>query len=270
MRNETLGGICLSKPRDDFTNYYVCTRDKFWRAFYVNRFRVRLWSRHEMLRIACFLVALLGIASTAIQAEIAAENPKPDGSPIEYETLPASRGGQDLIGKPMMADRFDRWVGTAESQQEFIENGKVILYRWWTDTCPYCEASLPAIESLRKKYEDRGLRTVAVYHPKTPRPVSIEAVSEKAREFGYHGAIAADDDWSILREIYLLTGNRSATSVSFLVDAEGIIRFVHPGPAYFPSTARANKQENYDFVLLDRAIEALLQEAEGRSADSED
>lgn len=223
-----------------------------------------------MSRITRYSALLIATVSVMFQPEIAAENPKSKISPVEFETLPASRGGHDLIGKRMTTDRFDRWVGTGESQQEFIDNSTAILYRWWTNTCSYCEASLPAIEKLRKKYEDRGLRTVAVYHPKPPRPVSVKAVSEKAKGFGYHGAIATDDDWSILRDFYLSTDTRRATSVSFLVDAEGVVRFVHPGPVFFPSKNPAEKKENRDFVLMDRAIEALLQEAEGRTAGTED
>ena len=223
-----------------------------------------------MSRIKRYTALLIGTVSVMFQAEITAENPKTRVSPAEFETLPASRGGQDLIGKRMTRDRFDGWVGTRESQREFINNSTAILYRWWTDSCPYCEASLPAIEKLRKKYEDRGLRTVAVYHPKPPRPVSVKAASEKAKGFGYHGAIATDEDWSILRDFYLSTEVRSATSVSFLVDAEGVVRFVHPGPVFFPSKYPAEEKENKDFVLMERAIEALLQEAEGRTAGSED
>lgn len=221
---------------------------------------------YSMMRKTCYIAVMVGFVSVVFQGEIAAEDARTDDAPVEIETLPASRGGQDLIGKQMTTDRFDLWLETDENQREFVDNGTAILYRWWTNTCPYCEASLPVIESLRIKYEDRGLRTVAVYHPKPPRPVSVAAVSEKAKGLGYHGAIATDDDWSILRDFYLSTGNRSATSVSFLVDAEGVIRFVHPGPVFFPSEDPAEKTANEDFVLLDRAIEALLQEAEGRVA----
>jgi hypothetical protein len=35
----------------------------------------------------------------------------------------------------------------------------------------YCQATSPAVETLRKKYADRGLKVVAVYHPKPPRSV---------------------------------------------------------------------------------------------------
>ena len=67
-----------------------------------------------------------------------------------------------------------------------------------------------------------------------------------------------DSDWSQLKTWWLDTGERSATSVSILVDQDGVVRFVHPGPVLFPSDEKQFAQENRDFELLDRAIHALL------------
>ena len=128
----------------------------------------------------------------------------------------------------------------------------------WTDTCPHCEASLPGIEALRRKHADRGLAVVAVYHPKPPRAVDPEAVVQQAADRGYDGVVAIDRDWSELRRAYLDAGGRRATSISILVDAKGIVRFLHPGPRVYPSDDPASAQENADFQLLDKAIESLL------------
>jgi thiol-disulfide isomerase/thioredoxin len=133
-----------------------------------------------------------------------------------YELLPKERGGQELVGTKLKEPVFGKF------------SSPLTLYRWWTDTCPFCESSLPALDSLREKYGERGLRVIG------------------------------DDDWSQLKKWWLETGKRSATSVSFLVDSEGIVRFVHPGPVLFPSEEKKFAQENNDFQLLDRAIDTLL------------
>jgi len=81
-----------------------------------------------------------------------------------------------------------------------------------------------------------------------------------ANAIGYRGAIAIDADWAQLKRLWLSTGRRDATSVSFLVDRERVIRFVHPGVEYFPSEDPQEKQQDEDFRLLEKAIRALLRQ----------
>jgi len=177
----------------------------------------------------------------------------------DIKTLPRSRGGQYLIGKPMPQLQFTRWLNT-EGNKPVDTANSVTLYRWWTNGCPFCESTLPGIEKLRKEYQAKGLKVVGVYHPKPPRPISDEIVKGFAAKLGYGGAVAVDQDWSQLKAIWLSTGKRDATSVSFLVDKNGVIRFVHPGTEYFPSVKREDAQQNEDYRLIVDAIEALLKE----------
>ena len=135
---------------------------------------------------------------------------------------------------------------------------RLTLYRWWTDACPFCESSLPAMEALRLKYENEGLRVVGAYHPKPPRHVDDAFVRAAAARLGFAGEIAVDEQWSMLKEAYLKSGRRRATSISMLVDADGVIRFVHPGPELFPSTNPSNGRQNSDFELLEHAVRQLL------------
>jgi thiol-disulfide isomerase/thioredoxin len=164
-----------------------------------------------------------------------------------YELLPEKRGGQELVGTTVSPPAFGSF------------SSPLTLYRWWTDTCPYCDSSLPALDTLREKYAGRGLRVVGVYHPKPPsKKISSEDVQQQAAVRHFGGDVVIDRDWSQLRKWWLDTGDRGATSMSFLVDANGVVRFVHPGPVLFPSNEKKFAQENRDFQLLDRAIDQLL------------
>jgi len=176
---------------------------------------------------------------------------------VKIKTLARARGGQDVIGMMMPGLVFDRWFGVTEKLGKPAK-GEVVLYRWWTDSCPYCESSLPAFEALRKKYEKKGLKVVAVYHPKPVRVVEGEQIVKRAAEWGYRGLIAEDRDWSVLRDVYLDLQPRRATSVSFLVDEKGVIRFVHPGPVLFASSKEGDEQVNSDYAMLDDAIGVLV------------
>ena len=164
--------------------------------------------------------------------------------------------GGDVVGRPVLDLLPQRWIGDAPD----LGSARAVLVRFWTDTCPYCRASLPAIEQLRLSYGPDGLVTVGVYHPKPPRAVPDELVSEAATRLGYGGPVAVDADWSALRAIWL-DGDipRRATSASFLLDAEGRVSFVHAGPELHPSDDQAHAACAADYDALVAAIEALLE-----------
>jgi len=191
----------------------------------------------------CFFTFVLGICGLCLADAV--------------QTLPESRGGQELIGTKMPALTFDRWLNT-DSNKPLDTTGSVTLYRWWTSECPFCKATLPGLEKFRQNYGEKGLKIVAVYHPKPPRAVVDSLILNAASDIGYRGPIAVDLSWSQQKKAY--AANRGATSISILVDKEGIIRFVHPGPDYFPSDEKDKSRQDEDYRLLEKAIGALLDE----------
>ena len=64
-------------------------------------------------------------------------------------------------------------------------------------------------------------------------------------------------EWAILRDLWLNDADRGATSASFLIDATGTIRFVHPGPQFQRSDDPSLAADRADFDALLAAIEAL-------------
>lgn len=181
--------------------------------------------------------------------------------------VPESRAGRDMIGELFSLEGL-AWLNAPKGESLETE-GKVTLVRWWTETCPYCKASLPAVTRLAEKYKDEPFQIVAVYHPKPPRPVKDAGVLEAARAFGYDGVVAKDTRWAVLRNQYLDKKRRPATSVSFLLDQDGKVRFVHPGPEFRPSDDPKDHQVNADYEALDQAIRALIEEIRQRPDDTE-
>jgi thiol-disulfide isomerase/thioredoxin len=169
-----------------------------------------------------------------------------------------ARDARDVVGRKMPVLSFERWINTPDGKP-LDTGGKVTLYRWWTDGCEHCEKTLPAVEALRREYGPKGLRVVAVYHPKPPHAVKDEDVRGAAGAMGYDGPIALDLDWSELKKFYLDTGRRDFTSASFVVGADGVIRHAHPGPRFYPSDAPADATYDRDFRRLKAAVERLLE-----------
>jgi thiol-disulfide isomerase/thioredoxin len=168
--------------------------------------------------------------------------------------------GAELVGRPAPAWRFDRWVRGPATEVEDLR-GRVVLVRWWTEGCHYCETTLPAIEKLRRRHEAEGLVVLGVFHPKPPRPVSDRHILRVARRLGFGGPIALDRDWRTL-ERYWLDGHpeRSWTSVSFLIDRAGKIRWVHGGGEYHPSADPLHARCDRQHRELERVLATVLAE----------
>jgi hypothetical protein len=122
--------------------------------------------------------------------------------------------------------------------------GKVTLVRWWTNGCPMCAASAGPLGDLAKKAP-----LIAIYTPKPPRDVAADQVRAYAKAIGMPGALAVDRDWAVL-DRWMPPEKRSFTSLTFILDKKGKIRFVHPGGEVTADEAKE----------LSRKIDALLAE----------
>jgi thiol-disulfide isomerase/thioredoxin len=167
--------------------------------------------------------------------------------------------GSELVGRMAPAWSFERWVRGPETRLADLR-GKVVLVRWWTEGCHFCSQTLPVLEKLRQ--ERRDLVVIGVFHPKPPREVSDRHILQVARRLGFNGPVAFDRDWTALGR-YWLDGHpdRSWTSVSFLIDREGRIRWVHGGGEYHPSSDPRHARCDLEYRKLESVLTAVLGEA---------
>jgi len=203
------------------------------------------------------LLTLLG--ATAIAAAAPPQDLPPRERPAHAYALIADRpdDGAELVGRRAPPWSFERWArGPARSLDDL--RGKVVLVRWWTDGCMYCAATLPVIERLRKHYGPEGLLVIGVYHPKPPRAVSDRKITATADRLGFAGPIAVDERWTTLQRYWLRGRERDFTSVSFLIDRDGIIRWVHAGGEYHPSDDPKHAQCDLEYRGLVAAIDRAL------------
>ena len=190
--------------------------------------------------------------------------PSPEASPeAAASTVPRSRSGNELVGTPAppLSENL-QWITDEPLTLESLR-GKVVLVRFWTNTCPFCAASAPGLTELHERYADEGLVVLGLFHPK-PRgsEIEVESIAARAKELGMPFAIASDDNWETLDRWWLNNGERgrAATSVSFLLDAEGTVRWIHPGPEFHPDGPADHEQCREDFGDAVQAIEKLLAE----------
>ncbi|HEU5182204.1 MAG TPA: redoxin family protein [Candidatus Polarisedimenticolia bacterium] len=177
----------------------------------------------------------------------------PIGSTVPWEP----QEGKSLLGSHAPEWSGITWVHGGPLTLESLK-GKVILLRFWMGDCPYCIHSAPALLSLRKQYGDRGLVVVGLHHPKSEKARDIGWVSRKADELGFDFPVGQDDQWTTLRAYGVGTVFRHFTSVSFLIDRNGIIRFVHDGGEFHPDGGAGHEECNRAYEALQAAVETTL------------
>lgn len=173
-------------------------------------------------------------------------------------------GGNDRIGVAAPPFRFDGWLNSAPLSLADLR-GRVVLIRWWSDTCPFCASSAPALRALHDQYSARGLTVIGVFHPKPGRgdPVDVARVQRAVESRHFVFPVAIDWEWRThtLKDWWLTGPKRPATSVTFLLDRSGIIRFVHPGMEYHDDDGtEGHAMCVNDMASIRAAIERLIAE----------
>ena len=197
-------------------------------------------------------VVFVAISLSSLMKVEGAEFPTSLGG-VKVYSAPAD-AGSDLIGRRFEQWDVGEWINSKPLTLDSLR-GKVILIRWWTAPgCPFCEASIPALNEFARKYHDRGLVVLGFYHHKSPAPLTPAHVKEQIRQLNLEFPVAIDQDWSTLRRWWLDKHDRGWTSVSILLDRHGTVRHVHPGGAFFKG--------EIGYETLETKIEALLAEPE--------
>jgi len=162
----------------------------------------------------------------------------PDSDTIDATTI---------VGQPAPAWNVD-WMGAAPLAVEGLR-GKVVLVRWFTEGCPYCASTAPTLVALDRELAPRGLAVIGIYHHKAEAPLEPARVRALADRFGFRFPVAIDPEWRTLRR-WWLDQHEGWTSVSFLIDRRGTVRFVHTGGSYAPDSDDAAQMRRWIDTLL--------------------
>ncbi|MFP3942038.1 MAG: peroxiredoxin family protein [Thermoanaerobaculia bacterium] len=164
--------------------------------------------------------------------------------------LGAETPGAELLGSPAPELHAELWINSEPLSLDDLR-GRVVLVRFWTAPgCPFCSATAPSLNTLHERYGDDGLVVLGLYHHKARSPLDPADVARYAEGFGFDFPVAVDTGWRTLRSWWLDRRDRGWTSVSFLLDREGVVRWVHPGGKYV--------EGDEDFAELEAALGELL------------
>jgi cytochrome c biogenesis protein CcdA/thiol-disulfide isomerase/thioredoxin len=111
---------------------------------------------------------------------------------------------------------------------------RVVLIDFWTYTCINCIRTLPQLKAWDAKYRDTGLTIVGVHTPEFPFEKDAGNVRSAVAQNGIRYPVAQDNDyatWNAYRNQYW--------PAEYLIDANGVVRYVHFGEGEYPKTERA-------------------------------
>ncbi len=147
-------------------------------------------------------------------------------------------GAADPVGRKAPGWERPEWVQGGPLSIESLA-GKVVLVRWWTGpNCPYCRLSAPYLNTWHEQFAERGLVVVGLYHHKSSGSPTESHVRELVNQLGFEFPVAIDPEWRSLERWWLGDADRDFTSVTFLLDRDGVIRHVHAGGTYSKKEAR--------------------------------
>jgi len=168
--------------------------------------------------------------------------------------------GKEKIGTHAPHFALKKWVNSRPLEVEDLK-GKVVLVRWWTDTCELCAATAPALRELEQEFGDKGFVVIGVFHPKPSGDWSLQRVQRAVNKYQFTFPVALDGDWTALRSWWLEGAKREYTSVSFILDKNGVIRYVHPGGEYHEANGEPQHAMcERDFKQIRSTIGSLISE----------
>ncbi len=157
---------------------------------------------------------LFGKAMAASQAD---RKPPPASRPnTELPVLPKLAPAPELSG-------LGPWYNSAPLSLASLR-GKVVLVDFWTYSCVNCVRTLPHLTKLWAQYKDLPFVIVGVHSPEFTFEKNPDNVAAAIKHHGLGYPIAQDNDFATWRAF-----DNRYWPASYLIDAQGVIRYTHFG-----------------------------------------
>lgn len=169
---------------------------------------------------------------------------------------PGAADGSELVGQPLGEWQLTDWANTNGAAPTLTSlRGRVVVVRFWTAGCQFCEKTLPALQKLAEEVRDQPVTIIGAFHgkPDSSAP-DIKKPLDVARSWGVAFPIALDRKWRTLRAWWLDGHHRHATSVTFVIGKDGRVVHIHPGPVFYPTDDPDQAEQNQDYQTLRNAV----------------
>ena len=125
---------------------------------------------------------------------------------------------------PEFVTEQEEWIGSSPLTLDSLK-GKVVLIKFWTFMCTWCQEDLPKIMALGEKYKDQGLVLVGIHTPENDCERDISALKKQMEVLGVNFPVLTDNQGK----------NWKAYGVKnwpayYLIDRDGNIVFDALGP----------------------------------------
>jgi thiol-disulfide isomerase/thioredoxin len=142
-----------------------------------------------------------------------------------------------LLPKMYSAPEFTgltNWINSPEIGSMRELRGKVVLIDFWTFGCINCIRTLPHVQKWHQTYKDRGLVVLGIHAPEFNYEKKLDNVIAAVKKYGLTFPVAIDNKFQLWR-----TYKNRYWPAMYLIDKEGIVRYMHFGEGRYQDTEAA-------------------------------
>ncbi len=179
-------------------------------------------------KIVVVLLLLGGLGGYGAYQQKATEAPPtPEQTPPPVNTLKQKYLGQT---PPAWNIGADLWVNTPQPITLDSLKGKVAIVEFWRIGCHHCEATVPFLNDLSKKYQSQGLKLVTIHSPgNLTDPENPEGkwnvVKDTIKQWGITYPVAYDEGGELFKKTY--GGDTYPTLM--LLGRDGKVKYLETG-----------------------------------------
>lgn len=118
-------------------------------------------------------------------------------------------------------DGATEWLNALQETADDYVKGQPTLVYFWATSCGICKENLPKLKTLKDKYNQNGLRTVAIHMPRYEADTNLETVKATIAEHNIDDICAIDNEHK-LKDAFL--NEQGWVPVYYLFDAEGKLK----------------------------------------------